>query len=268
MATTTMHFGPEWMRAKPQNPAARPQAPPSSPPPAISNTQQQQTNASTYSALVTPAAAPEPEKRDECRPFRYSKEAMLRIYKEGGGRGGLGLEVERWEGIVHEVSSEPTGLREMSDVEKKLFAGPLNSELRRRQSTDLISTLSSPSDRPRLNHSNTGGGSPMRGFGLMGRRRDSTDQPPLALPRKLSVSNTQGNSPRDGALPSPRTRIGGFTSGFDGVLNGGDSWMARRRTSESVLKVGGASTGTRPESREEDSKGHNIKEDEEEQRPV
>ncbi|KAG2149771.1 hypothetical protein BD769DRAFT_1408297 [Suillus cothurnatus] len=262
MATTTMHFGPEWMRAKPQTPAARPQAPPSPPPPAISNTQQ--TNASTYSALVTPVAAPEPEKRDECRPFRYSKEAMLRIYKEGGGRGGLGLEVERWEGIVHEVSSEPTGLREMSDAEKKLFAGPLNSELRRRQSTDLISTLSTPSDRPRLNHSNTGGGSPMRGFGLMGRRRDSTDQPPLTLPRKLSVSNTQGNSPRDGALPSPRTRIGGFASGFDGVLNGGDSWMARRRTSESVLKVGGASTGTRPESREEDTKGHNIKEVEEE----
>jgi len=45
---------------------------------------------------------------------------MLRIYKEGGGRGGLGLEVERWEGIVHEVSSEPTGLREMGDAEKKV----------------------------------------------------------------------------------------------------------------------------------------------------
>ena len=27
---------------------------------------------------------------------------MLRIYKEGGGRGGLGLEVERWEGVVRE----------------------------------------------------------------------------------------------------------------------------------------------------------------------
>ncbi|KAG1755061.1 uncharacterized protein EDB91DRAFT_270280 [Suillus paluster] len=262
MATTTMHFGPEWMRAKPPQTPARPQAPPSPPPPATSNTQQ--TNASTYSALVTPAAAPEPERRDEFRPFRYSKEAMLRIYKEGGGRGGLGLEVERWEGIVHEVSSEPTALREMGDAEKKLFAGPLNSELRRRQSTDLISTLSSPSDRPRLNHSNTVGGSSIRGFSLMGRRRDSTaDQPPLALPRKLSVSNTQGNSPRDGALPSPRTRIGGFASGFDGVLNGGDSWMARRRTSESMLKAGGASAGTRPEGREEDVKGLNIKEVEE-----
>lgn len=45
---------------------------------------------------------------------------MLRIYKEGGGRGGLGLEVERWEGIVHEVTNEPTGLREMGDAEKKV----------------------------------------------------------------------------------------------------------------------------------------------------
>jgi len=45
---------------------------------------------------------------------------MLRIYKEGGGRGGLGLEVERWEGIVHEVGSEPIGLREMGDAEKKV----------------------------------------------------------------------------------------------------------------------------------------------------
>jgi PERQ amino acid-rich with GYF domain-containing protein len=110
-----MHFGPEWMRAKSQT-LARPQAPPSPPPPAANT---QQASASTYSALVAPAA-PEPEKRDEFRPFRYSKEDMLRIYKEGGGRGGLGLEVERWEGIVHEVCNEPAGLREMGDTEKKV----------------------------------------------------------------------------------------------------------------------------------------------------
>ena len=45
---------------------------------------------------------------------------MLRIYKEGGGRGGLGLEVERWEGIVREVGYDPVGLKEMSDAEKKV----------------------------------------------------------------------------------------------------------------------------------------------------
>lgn len=45
---------------------------------------------------------------------------MLRIYKEGGGKGGLGLEVERWEGVVREVGSEPVGLREMSESEKKV----------------------------------------------------------------------------------------------------------------------------------------------------
>jgi hypothetical protein len=45
---------------------------------------------------------------------------MLRIYKEGGGKGSLGLEVERWEGVVREVGSEPIGPREMGDVEKKV----------------------------------------------------------------------------------------------------------------------------------------------------
>lgn len=126
---------------------------------------------------------------------------MLRIYKEGGGRGSLGLEVERWDGVVREVGSEPVGLRDMGDAEKKvcrhfiilalsattcswhgiqLFAGPLNSELRRRQSTDYLSPLvtTHPGDRPRLNHNNSGTGSPMRERfgGLMGRRKDSTGE--------------------------------------------------------------------------------------------
>ena len=45
---------------------------------------------------------------------------MLRIYKEGGGRGGLGLEVERWEGIVREMGYDPVGLKDMGDAEKKV----------------------------------------------------------------------------------------------------------------------------------------------------
>lgn len=108
-----MHFGPEWMRAKPQSCPAR-QQPPPSPPPTT-----QQLGASTYSALVTPVTQ-ELDKRDESRPFRYTKDEMLRIYKEGGGRGGLNLEVERWEGIVRDVGNEPAGLREMSEAEKKV----------------------------------------------------------------------------------------------------------------------------------------------------
>lgn len=66
----------------------------------------------------------ETEKRDETHPFRYSKEEMLRIYKEGGGKGGLGLEVERWEGVVRENGSDPVGLREIGDGEKKVCAVP------------------------------------------------------------------------------------------------------------------------------------------------
>lgn len=117
-----MHFGPEWMRAKPQPCPPRQQPPPSPPPPppppqVVSATQQLGT--STYSALVAPAPQ-EPDKRDESRPFRYTKDAMLRIYKEGGGKGGLNLEVERWEGIVRDVGSEPAGLHEMTEAEKKV----------------------------------------------------------------------------------------------------------------------------------------------------
>ncbi|KAI6142776.1 hypothetical protein BKA82DRAFT_4516287 [Pisolithus tinctorius] len=121
---------------------------------------------------VCPPAVQEQEEHDESRPFRYTKEEILRIYKEGGGKGGLGLEVERWEGIVHEAGSEPASLRKMDEAEKKLFAGPLNSEIRRRQPSDLVNTLSSTSDRPRVNHVGGGGGPVRDRFGpMMGRRR-------------------------------------------------------------------------------------------------
>ena len=184
-----MHFGPEWMRNK--QPSSRTQPDPS--PPLTVNASP---GASTYSALVSPAVAPQRDKRDEAHPFRYSKEDLLRIYKDGGGKGGLGLEVERWEGVVREVGSEPIALREMSEAEKKvcsrlalpvacshtslvqLFGGPLNSDMRRRQSSDLLSSLSTTSysgDRLRSNHNNSVSGSPMRErFGSLMRRRDGT----------------------------------------------------------------------------------------------
>ncbi|KAH8101371.1 hypothetical protein BXZ70DRAFT_88074 [Cristinia sonorae] len=229
MTTTTMHFGPEWMRAK--QPPAR-TAP--SPPLATPQTTSSAATPSSYSSLVAPAAQPAPDKHDLSRPFRFSKDDLLRIYKEGGGRGGLGLEVERWEGIVREVGSDPVGLKEMSEGEKKIFAGPLNSEVRRRQSTDYLSPLTT--DRPKLGHLNSGGpASPLRERmgNFVGRRRDSTDQPPLTLPRKQSLSSMQGplQSPRDAPLPSPRTRLG--ASGFDGgVLDG--TWTSKRKAAEAA----------------------------------
>ncbi|KAG1716323.1 hypothetical protein ID866_807 [Astraeus odoratus] len=193
MTTTTMHFGPEWMRAKPQTPAR--QQPPPSPPPLHTTPTAQQSTTSTYSSLVTQAAQ-EQERHDESRPFRYTKEEMLRIYKEGGGKGGLGLEVERWEGIVREMGSEPASLREMDEAEKK-------------------------SDVPVF----------------------IKDQPPL-IPRKLSLSTMQSgpSGPTREALPSPRNRMGAFGSGFDGVLNNGDSWSRRRPSAHFSGVNGGPSS--------------------------
>ncbi|KAI0793291.1 hypothetical protein C8Q75DRAFT_889367 [Abortiporus biennis] len=241
MTATTMHFGPEWMRTK-QAPTRPNPSPPLATPTttATTTTASAPAGASSYSALVAPAPPPEQVAPDLARPFRYSKEEMLRIFKEGGGRGGLGLEVERWEGIVREVGYDPIGLKEMGEGEKKIFAGPLNSEMRRRQSTDYLSplTTSGLGERPKLGHPNSAG-SPLRERmgNFSGRRRDSTDQVPLTLPRKPSMSSIQGSSvsTRDAPLPSPRVRVG--VSGFDGVLS--DSWSSKRRASEALSKPGG-----------------------------
>lgn len=80
------------------------------------------------------------------------------------------------------------------------------------------------------------------------------------MPRRQSLSSSQGAlaSPRDGALPSPRTRMG-FGPGFDGVLSGGDSW--RRKATEVVSKSTGAS---REPANETDSKQVKISEEDEE----
>jgi PERQ amino acid-rich with GYF domain-containing protein len=112
--STTMQFGPEWMRPKTQTNSRSSTREPS-PPPGSSPA-----GTSSYSALVTPPPAVPVEMNDATNPFKYSRDEMLRIYKEGGGRGGLGLEVERWEGVVRELSSDPIGLKEMSEGDKKV----------------------------------------------------------------------------------------------------------------------------------------------------
>lgn len=57
--------------------------------------------------------------QDATHPFRYSRDQMLAVWKNGGGQGELGLEVERWPGIVREDVGEPLGLSELSADEKK-----------------------------------------------------------------------------------------------------------------------------------------------------
>ena len=113
MSTTTMHFGPEWMRAKNQSLS---RSHPPSPPPASGLP----SGISTYSALVSATPPVISDKIDDAHPFRYSKEELLNIYQEGGGKGGLGLEVERWEGVVREIAADPITLREMTEAEKKV----------------------------------------------------------------------------------------------------------------------------------------------------
>ena len=127
-----------------------------------------------------------------------------------------------------------------------------------------------PGERPKLSHTGSGGATPMRErFGGMMRKRDSTgahlfffdlawryvnastlDQPAQTTPRKLSLSSPQGplGSPRDSGLPSPRTR-GPLAPGFDGILNSGETWVSRRRASESGTRL---SSGIGPRADDDD----------------
>jgi PERQ amino acid-rich with GYF domain-containing protein len=87
------------------------------------------------------------------------------------------------------------------------------------------------------------------------------DTMPPTLPRKLSLTAAQG-LPRDGGLPSPRTRAG-FTPGFDGILSAPkeESWMAKRRAEQGITKPANGSWRAGDPS---DAKGLGIKEEAEE----
>jgi PERQ amino acid-rich with GYF domain-containing protein len=90
------------------------------------------------------------------------------------------------------------------------------------------------------------------------------DQPASTIPRKLSLSSTQGplGSPRDSGLPSPRTR-GPLNPGFDGILNSGETWVSRRRA-ESGTRLNSGTT-TRAEGDHEPQSASRLKIDEEEE---
>jgi hypothetical protein len=109
-----MQFGPEWMRTKPQNSprSGATQAPPSPPPPL--------SNSSSLSGAASTARG-----ADEANPFRYSKEDLLRIYKEGGGKGNpIAPDVEKWPEVVRETEAEPISVREITNEERKVSKIP------------------------------------------------------------------------------------------------------------------------------------------------
>lgn len=121
MATTTMHFGPEWMRKQPA-PALRSSQTDFHPgsATAISGLNPTAPTPPTpgYSVSVTSGAVYS-EKRDGGHLLRYSKEEMIRIYREGV-KPALGPGVERWDGIIREIGADPVGMKEMSDAEKRV----------------------------------------------------------------------------------------------------------------------------------------------------
>ncbi|KAG8747641.1 hypothetical protein FRC10_000184 [Ceratobasidium sp. 414] len=242
-SASSLHFGPEWMR-KPSrgsltslspNPTGNsPSAtsnmlptPPTQAAPALPNV-------SSYSSLLTSTSPPpEIKSEDESYPFRYSKDQMIRVWKDGGGRGGLGLEVERWPGIVREVGGEPVGVRDMTQEERKLFSMPVNSDPPARRNNNSLS-LAPDRQSTKFGQGVGIGLGPVSPRGIGGPRRRGTgnaDDPTSApfLPRKLSLSSTllAGNAGNGtpgspgGPLSSPNTRT--RMSALDGP-DAADPW--------------------------------------------
>ncbi|KAF8610261.1 hypothetical protein BDV93DRAFT_517414 [Ceratobasidium sp. AG-I] len=262
-SASSLHFGPEWMR-KPSrgslaplspNPAGNSPSttsnmlptPPTQAAPALPNV-------SSYSSLLTSSSPPpEIKSEDESYPFRYSKDQMIRVWKDGGGRGGLGLEVERWPGIVREVGGEPVGIKDMTQEERKLFSMPVNSDPPIRRNN---SSLSLAPDRQSSKFGQgigigLGPASP-RGMGAPRRRGTGNADDPTTmpfLPRKLSVSSTllagggANGTPGSpvGALPSPNTRT--RFSGLDGS-DAAEPW-SRGATTGGAADSGWSAMGAR-----------------------
>jgi len=116
-----MHFGPEWMRKQPIPPSRSLQTdlhPGSTTAISGLNPTVPTPPTSSYSSLVTSGAI-RSEKRDGSHPHRYSKEEMIRVYREGV-KTALGPEVERWDGIIRDIAADPVGTNEMSDVERRV----------------------------------------------------------------------------------------------------------------------------------------------------
>ncbi|GAB1517879.1 kinesin-like protein [Rhizoctonia solani] len=226
-SASSLHFGPEWMR-KPSRTSLTPLSPNTGNSPGTTSSllptppntgATQLPNVSSYSSLLTSASPPPQIKsEDENYPFRYSKDQLLRVWKDGGGRGGLGLEVERWPGIVREVGGEPQGVKEMTPDERKLFSTNVNSDPPMRRNTTNLS-LASDRQQNKIGQGigiGLGPASP-RGIGPPRRRgTGATDDPASGpfLPRKLSLSSSLlagniANAPNSpaGPLPSPRTRL-------------------------------------------------------------
>jgi PERQ amino acid-rich with GYF domain-containing protein len=145
----------------------------------------------------------------------------------------------------------------------------LNSDVRRRpsQSTDYLTPLNTSTlERSRLAHNSPStASSPLRDrFGASLKRRDSAASSPGKVfsknkicsdfnlfylfyfvsnldPTTLTVSRNPSlptlQTPVISSRETARPRVG-YTPSFDGVLNNGESWVARRRASEASLKLG------------------------------
>ncbi|KAL1924557.1 uncharacterized protein VTP21DRAFT_4211 [Calcarisporiella thermophila] len=175
MQTNTMNFGPEWMRRFPKSStgdstAARSGSPTSQNASSLPNASSSQqsfsyssiaagsSNARQGTEIVENKLTSDVTITDKLNPFKYSRELMLSLFKASE----IPLEFERYECVTAEEGFPPLSLIPMTEEEKKLFSGNVNSDITRRMvnhtpnergerperhSRDRRSSVTSPAER-------------------------------------------------------------------------------------------------------------------------
>lgn len=75
-----------------------------------------------YSSLLAPASTSQAPSISQSppEPFRYQREDIVSIWRRGKGSWSLGIEVERYEGVVQDTEGMPCCARDLNDTEAKV----------------------------------------------------------------------------------------------------------------------------------------------------
>ncbi|KAG5518077.1 hypothetical protein PMAC_003263 [Pneumocystis sp. 'macacae'] len=149
MATSSsMRFGPEWMRQGPHsNVSEEGFASPGIPQNkqrSVKNSQEHSSYSSILSLSSQPNNSSEPSLTPLSGSLRYSKEFLLSIWRDMlMSENGISkpIELNQFSQVSSDEIIFPVSLSEMNEDEKKLFTGPVNSEQKRRTNDSLNNSI-------------------------------------------------------------------------------------------------------------------------------
>ncbi|KTW29044.1 uncharacterized protein T551_02318 [Pneumocystis jirovecii RU7] len=147
-ASSSMRFGPEWMRQGPHNNVSEEGFTPSGIPQNKQRNVKNPQEHSSYSSILSLSSQPNNSSEPSLTPLsgslRYSKEFLLSIWKDMlMSENGIPkpMELNQFSQVSSDEIIFPVSLSEMNEDEKKLFTGPVNSEQKRRANDSMNNSV-------------------------------------------------------------------------------------------------------------------------------